>query len=52
MYVIERDSNSPVTLICMWDFGKNLRLFKIKKLLSFLHLLCMQDKLCDSKTTN
>lgn len=21
-YVIERDSNFPVTLICLWDFGK------------------------------
>lgn len=32
--------------------GKNLRLLKIKKLLFMLHIPCMQDKLCNSQTTN
>lgn len=32
--------------------GKNLRLVKIRKLLSMLHIPCTQDKLCNFQTTN
>lgn len=35
MYVIERDSNFPVTLICLCYFGKNLRLLKSKSFYPF-----------------
>lgn len=53
MYVIERDSNfscHPHLSVGFWQ--KISRLLKIKNVLSILHLLCMQDKLHNSKTTN